>query len=110
MRKVILVVDDEVDLRDSLVELFENEGHETHACGDLAVARDLFDAIEPHTVLVDWYLRGESADEFVAAILAHARVVVFSASPSARAEAERHGVAFVAKPFEIEHLLAAISG
>lgn len=105
----VLLVEDEVDLNATLVELLEEEGYRVHSTHALHEARAAFEAFEPDTVVVDYLIHGEASAEWVEQIAERAGVVMISATASAREHAEQNGFAFLAKPFDIDELLQVLS-
>jgi DNA-binding response OmpR family regulator len=105
----ILVVENEVDLADALVHILREEGFDVALSGAISSARTELARFDPHVVLIDHLLDGETSDEFVSEIASLCRVVVMSASTSSRKLAERHGVSFVAKPFDFDELLRVLA-
>lgn len=111
---LVLIVDDNDDLRDSVAEVLESVGFEveTAASADAALALAEHGARAPDAILLDLIMPGMAASRFVSQIRDRAgwsntKVILFTA---AEVE-ERHGFpaeAFVAKPCRMEHLLAAL--
>lgn len=101
----ILVVENEPDLAEALILILRDEGFVVTLSSAIESARIELDRFDPDVVLIDHLLDGETSDAFVSEIFGGRRVVVMSASTSSRALAERHGLSFVAKPFDFEELL-----
>jgi CheY-like chemotaxis protein len=104
----ILVVDDDVDIRDSLASLLEARGYRVRTCANgqeavAAIERDppafvLLDLMMPVMSgweVVDWIKRHE--------VIAIERVLVMSASAEVA-----NGVAVVRKPFDLGEILQTI--
>jgi CheY-like chemotaxis protein len=115
-RKLVLIVDDEPDVRDALTDALTSHGWEAieAANGAEALAR-LQAGVRPSLILLDimmpimdgWQFR--SAQRLDPA-LATIPVVVFSANELVRAAAFDMGVAaFLKKPIKLEALLATVS-
>jgi two-component system response regulator RegA len=108
MRRV-LVVENEADFAEALIYILREEGFEAVVARSIAAARTEAARFDPHVVLVDHLLDGETSDELVAEIAPARRVVLMSASSSSRRLAERHGLDFVAKPFDLADLLTLLA-
>lgn len=61
----ILVVEDEIAIRDMLQQALEKLGHTVHAAGNTAEARKLLAGNQMHMAIVDWMLPGGSGLELV---------------------------------------------
>jgi signal transduction histidine kinase len=114
----ILLVEDEVDARESLREILLQAGAEVTAVGDAAAAFAALTAWHPHLLLCDIGLPGEDGYGLIRRIRAlpdEARnvlavAVTAYAGTSDRTRALRAGFqAHVAKPFEPDRLLELLS-
>ena len=112
-RERILVVDDDVDVREAISTLLEDEGFEVSVCGDGRRAWDLLHAGPlPDLMILDlmlpgmdgWQLRTQQRAD---PDLRHIPVLAISADGSAKAAAI-HADAFLAKPLSAENLLHAV--
>ena len=107
--KQILVVDDEPVIRDVLTALFTGEGYAVRTAGDGFVALELMADAPPDLVIADiimprldgWGLLTRLRDR-------HPGVPVILLSATFRGNPP-DGVVFVAKPFDIDHLLAVVA-
>jgi two-component system, OmpR family, alkaline phosphatase synthesis response regulator PhoP len=106
----VLVVDDEMDIREAVAEVLAEEGYEVHAAGDGAEALRKARSVHPSLVLLDLMMPGMNGWEFRAAQsrdpeLRDIPVVVLSAlGRVAGLDAE----GFIQKPFDLEELLSAV--
>ena len=105
----VLVVDDDADLRESIVEILHLRGYPARACENGKQALAAIAAAAPALVLLDlmmpvldgWTVLARLRDE---GTLALDRVVVMTAS-----EAEPpYGVRALPKPFTVKQLLAVV--
>ena len=114
-QKKILVVDDEPDILAFLQELLEEEGYSVITTNKTDYINTLHNGPLPHLILLDVFLSGSDGREIVKLLKSqkatqHIPVIMFSAHPKAEETALRAGAdGFVAKPFEMEELLARIS-
>ncbi|MFB9844703.1 response regulator [Mucilaginibacter ginsenosidivorans] len=67
--KRLFIIEDDADVRDMLVFLFENNGHEVIK-GDKAVSAEDLDKIKPHVVIIDYKLNGTAGAEVCARLKA----------------------------------------
>ena len=111
--KLVLVIDDDRDLRELLMLLLEGAGYR------VAIARDGRDALEkieqefPSIILLDMKMPGMNGWQFSAAFRERyghrAPIVVVTAAEDARSTAEDIGAeAWLGKPFELDDVLALI--
>jgi DNA-binding response OmpR family regulator len=114
-QKKILVVDDEPDILEFLQELLEGEGY-TVAITDKAEYVEMLHADGlPDLILIDVLLSGKDGRKIVKHLKSqeatrHVPVIMFSAHPSAEESVRVAGADdFVAKPFELDEVLAKIA-
>jgi DNA-binding response OmpR family regulator len=106
----VLVVDDEIDIREAVAEVLADEGYEVYAVGDGAEALRKARSVHPSLVLLDLMMPGMNGWEFRAAQssdpeLRDIPVVVLSALGRVSGlDAE----AFIQKPFDLDELLNAV--
>jgi CheY-like chemotaxis protein len=112
--KTILVVDDDIDLRETLGEVLEDEGYRVELAGNGQEALEsLRGGLEPSLILLDlmmpvmdgWQFRAEQRrDELLSGI----PVVIVSASGNWHEQEERLEAECVRKPIDFDRLLALI--
>ena len=112
-RRRIMVIEDDPDLRGTLVQLLRDEqltadGHES---GELALAG--LDALDPDLAIVDLRLPGMSGFDVVAAIRARSDIPIIiltaqTGSPEVVAGLEAGADDYMTKPFVIDELLARV--
>jgi DNA-binding response OmpR family regulator len=112
--KRILVVDDEPDILEFLRDILEEEGYVvTTDKGEYA--ERLAGESHPDLILLDVLLSGRDGRQIVAFLKSqrateHIPVIMLSAHPSAANTSRAAGADdFLAKPFEIDHLLVKIT-
>lgn len=109
----VLVVDDDPGVRKLAGILFRRVGWETETTADAGAIEDRMHRFQPDLVLLDLHLEGMSGIELAARIHAQSsvKIVCWSSDDSAEADALNAGCdAFVAKPFDIDHLIAVLGG
>jgi len=112
--KRLLVVDDEPDILEFLQVILEEEGYEVVTSDKGEYLEQLHNGGLPHLILVDVLLSGKDGREIVKYLKSqaetkHIPIIMFSAHPSAEETAKQAGAEdFLAKPFEIDVLLAKI--
>ena len=116
MRKMILVVEDDPDLRETLLQFFEGEGHEVRVAAD---GREALDVLASRggasLVLLDLRMPEMDGLEFIRSLAGHpqlasAPVVVLTADSKGEGEAQRLGFSrALSKPFSEQALLRLIS-
>jgi DNA-binding response OmpR family regulator len=113
--KKLLVVDDEPDILAFLRDLLELEGYATVVTDKAEYVEKLHNASLPDLILLDVLLSGKDGRDIVKKLKSqeqtkHIPVIMFSAHPNAEETAWAAGTDdFIAKPFEIDDLLAKIS-
>jgi DNA-binding response OmpR family regulator len=111
----LLVVDDEPDILEFLRIILEEEGYEVATVDKGEYLEQLHNGGLPHLILLDVLLSGKDGREIVKYLKSqqetkHIPVIMFSAHPSAEETARQAGADdFLAKPFEIDVLLAKIA-
>jgi two-component system nitrogen regulation response regulator NtrX len=113
----ILVVDDELDIRELVAGVLEDEGYETRAAADSDAALEAIAARRPSLVLLDVWLQGSRLDGLdlldeikrrdpsipVLVISGHGNL------DTAVAAIRRGAADFIEKPFEAERLLLMVA-
>ena len=111
----ILVVEDDDDIRQLLTELLAAEGYETRGAADGPQGLDLAESWGPDVVLLDLVLPTMDGRVFLGELRERATrirpaVVVLSAKTLGPEEkAQLPDTAVVAKPFDVDALLAAVN-
>ena len=106
----VLIVDDETDIRDSLKEIFEDEGYVVKTAANGAEALALLANEDPPCAMVlDLIMPGVGGVEVYSKMQADARLrlipVIISTSDPSRAPS---GVLIMKKPIDLERLLGTI--
>ncbi len=113
-RTRILVVEDEPTLRETLAEVFIDEGHEVRAAAHGDEALDHLDDWEPDLILLDLMMPTMDAYEFrerqrQLGVAPRAQTLVISAAHDIEVAAERLGAdAWIAKPFLLDEVVGAV--
>ncbi|SRR6266516_4795205 len=114
-QKKILVVDDDPDIVEFLQELLVQEGYSAAITDKAEYVEKLRDSGLPDLIIIDVLLSGKDGREIVKHLKSqeetrHIPVIMFSAHPGAEKTARAAGADdFVAKPFEIDEVLAKIA-
>ena len=111
----ILVVDDELGIRDLLSEILNDEGHNVELAENAAQARDVRNRMRPDLVLLDIWMPDTDGvtllKEWAGAGLLNMPVIMMSghATIDTAVEATRIGAqAFLEKPITLQKLLKAV--
>jgi CheY-like chemotaxis protein len=114
--KSLLIVEDEVDLRETLAEILRCHGFEPATAGSGAEALEVLRSGEaPRVILLDLMMPGMSGWEFRdvqlrdPALAAIPVVLVSGVSDLAEAAAATHAAAFLSKPLDIEVLVEVLT-
>jgi DNA-binding response OmpR family regulator len=111
----ILIVDDEPDILEFLQIILEEEGYAVVTSDKGEYHAQLHNGGLPHLILVDVLLSGKDGHEIVEYLknqekMKHIPIIMLSAHPSAEEMARQAGADdFLAKPFDIDVLLAKIA-
>jgi|SRR5688572_1080817 len=116
MANMILIVEDDTDIREDLAGILRAEGYEVATAANGQVACDWLRHTEvlPEVILLDmmmpvmdgWHFRAEQLQD---ATLAAIPVVVLSGAGDVRKEATALGAAgYVTKPFKLDSLLGVV--
>lgn len=114
-QKKILVVDDEPDILEFLQDLLEGEGYTVSITDKAEYVEKLETGGLPDLILIDVLLSGKDGRKIVKHLKSqeatrHVPVIMFSAHPSAEETVKEAGADdFVAKPFELDEVLAKIA-
>ena len=110
----ILVVEDDEMLREALLEVLGDEGHEVRVAAHGAHALDTLDEWEPELLVLDLMMPVMDAFEFrerqqQRSLASEARVLVLSAARNLDGAAERLAAdAYLAKPFRLDEMLSTV--
>jgi two-component system response regulator MprA len=110
----ILVVEDDESLREALLEVLGDEGHDVRVAAHGAEALETLDKWEPELLVLDLMMPVMDAFEFrehqrQRAVAPAARVLVLSAARDLGSAAERLAAdAYLAKPFRIDEMLSTV--
>jgi two-component system, OmpR family, phosphate regulon response regulator PhoB len=117
MAKKILVIDDDTDIRDTLVFLLENEKYEVTTSEDAKILKGI-NQLNPDLIIMDNFLSEWKSDasgkELSRALklnpaTRHIPIILISAASNVQEIAKTgHADAFLRKPFESDDLLAII--
>ncbi|NTU82746.1 MAG: response regulator [Chloroflexales bacterium] len=109
----ILVIDDDLAMLDLLANLLSDEGYAVHTAPSGPIGLEAMTKHDPELVLLDWMMPFMRGDEVLRRIRASAHssvpVVILSANGDARALIAEGANAFVAKPFDLDDLLACVA-
>jgi two-component system OmpR family response regulator len=111
-RRRVLVVDDDLALTDLLSMVFEDEGYEVRVATGGADALALSEDWRPDLIVLDLMMQDMDGWTFRARQernhLAHVPVLILTATNTADGRLEDLGAPIVAKPFQLDDLLAAV--
>lgn len=112
-RPLVLVVDDDDDIADSIGDVLRGGGYDVEQVGDGHAALEAASRARPALVLLDWRLPNEPAGSALVRKLrdavGHVPVVVLSADPQSLQEARAAAVSdYLPKPFDVNDLLALV--
>jgi DNA-binding NtrC family response regulator len=112
----ILIVDDELGIRDLLLEILNDEGHQVDVAENAAAARRMRAAMRPDLVLLDIWMPDTDGvtllKEWSAAGLLNMPVIMMSghATIDTAVEATRMGaMGFLEKPITLQKLLSTVN-
>lgn len=110
----VLVVDDDLGLRETLRSLLELEGYEVALAGDGLDALRALEGVAPDAILLDLMMPRMNGEEFVQELSRRGRraefpIIILSADTRARQTADQLGArACVPKPFNVDDLLSQL--
>ena len=108
MKKKILVIDDDENVRGYLTSLFEDDGYEVHAAKDTSQGLEKAVTIIPDLITLDIEMPGEWGPRFYQKLTSDATlkripVIVISGLEGHQC-AVKNAAASISKPFDPEHL------
>lgn len=113
MRGTIFIVDDDQQLRETLVALLVAEGFVVHSAGDGASALQLFAQATPDLIVVDLLMPGMHGQTFVQKVRGietrHIPIIIMTALRGWAQQKASGADAFLEKPFDLDTLLGAIA-
>lgn len=113
-RPLVLVIDDDADIADSIGDVLRGGGYDVEQVGDGSTALLAAARLRPGLILLDWRLPSEPAGSALVRKLRDAcgravPVVVLSADPQSLHEARAAQVAdYLPKPFDVQDLLQLV--
>jgi two-component system, chemotaxis family, chemotaxis protein CheY len=114
MASTVLVVDDDLGLRETLRALLELEGYEVALAGDGLDALRALEGLAPDAILLDLMMPRMNGEEFVQELSRRGRrtefpIIILSADTRARQTAAQVGArACLPKPFDVDDLLSQL--
>jgi DNA-binding NtrC family response regulator len=109
-RAVVLVAEDEEQLRDPLVYLLRLRGFDVITAESAPEAIDALTPGAPHAAIVDWNLKQGSGSDVIERIPSATPVIVFSGCRDADGIAQRRpATRFVEKPCSLTWLIDTLS-
>ena len=109
MRHLILIAEDDPDIREALGEVFDEEGYRVHCAADGQEALEMVASVPPDIIVSDVRMPHVDGLEMVRRLreLGHGiPVILISAHVS---QIDLPGVQFLAKPFDIEQMAQAVA-
>jgi|SRR5436190_11609890 two-component system, chemotaxis family, chemotaxis protein CheY len=111
--RLVLVVDDDPDVRRILTDLLGDEGYDVVTASDGQVALERARERPPAVILLDYQMPRCDGPRFAAAYrqlpAPHAPIVLLTAAASARQRAAEIGAdAFIGKPFDLRTLYEVV--
>lgn len=107
---MVVLAEDEDDLRETLAEAIAETGCEVIAVADVPALRRVLAARRPDVLLADFQLFDQTTEAIVTEVAGSiAAVAIVSAAPAARAIAARLAVEHIPKPFELDRLLELVT-
>ncbi len=113
--KLVLVVDDDADIREAIQDALEQEGYAVAVAGDGGEALAFMRANPaPALVLLDWNMAPMNAEQFMAEFsqeprFARVPVVLVTADMRANEKAQHGFAGILRKPMKLEALFEAVS-
>lgn len=115
-KPVVMIVDDEPVIRETILEILNDEGFEAIGMSSATQALDWVERIRPDVILTDVVMPGISGIELAASVVEkypECRVVLFSGQSAAtdlveRARAQGHDFDLLPKPLDPEVLVSTL--
>jgi two-component system, sensor histidine kinase and response regulator len=105
----VMIVDDDEDLRESIADVFRDEGHDVWTARNGSEGHDLLKTKTPDVLILDLMMPVMSGNELYALMQKDARLsrvpVLISTSDPTRAPA---GAPFVRKPIQMRRLIELV--
>jgi len=108
MHVLILVVDDEPSIREVLAELLRDEGYHVHCAADGQAGLEMAAEEAPDVVLSDISMPRVDGVELVRRLRSRGQDMPVILISARYADVDLPGVRFIAKPFDVDHLMAAV--
>ncbi|MDD9303277.1 MAG: response regulator [Desulfobacter sp.] len=112
MKKKILVIDDDLNVRDYLASLFQDQGYEVFEAGDVKEGIEQAKARHPDLITLDIEMPGEWGPRFYRQLTQEADLknipVIVISGLSGHQYAVVKAVASVSKPFDRDELLKIV--
>jgi DNA-binding response OmpR family regulator len=108
----VLVVEDDPDISDALCAMLADEGHATECVDSIGAATAKVTRSTYDVILLDWMLGQQTGEELLPTLVeldSVPSVILYSASPSARAVADKWSMSFLKKPFDFDELLTTLA-
>jgi DNA-binding response OmpR family regulator len=107
----VVIIEDDEGIGFSLRLALEDKGCDVQVYADPAAVP--FETLEADVILVDYYMPKMDGEQVIRLLqenqgLANARILLMSASPNLAEEAQRLGVTYLAKPFDLDLLYQSI--
>jgi DNA-binding NtrC family response regulator len=113
MKKKILIIDDDPNIVDYLVTLFEDNGYMTVSAGDVQEGLKVAKAEEPDLITLDLEMPGEWGPRFYRSLSQEKRLknipVIVISGMSGIEHAISRAVATINKPFDRDELLRIVA-
>jgi DNA-binding response OmpR family regulator len=110
-QRYVLVVDDDPDIVDTLVTLLSMEQYQLRVAHDRDAAWEIVQFGEPDVILLDWFMKGMSLEDFVQktrSLFPSVQIILLSASATTTDKARELSISHLIKPFDINDVLSAV--
>jgi CheY-like chemotaxis protein len=115
VRPLVLLVEDEPDIREGVGEILADDGYEVWSAesADAALHRLQCESRAPDVVLIDFFMPGLSTPEFLAHLRQHpawagTRIILMTAASESQIPADAPRNAVVRKPFDVAKMLETV--